>query len=767
MKKTMQKGFSLVEVIIALVIAAIILAVCAPNVSAYVQSAKLQNYRTTLNNLVGDVQSQLPQTRYWNWEEVKENAESILRSDSARTVTSASTTDTTAVYDVAGASTDANVVYEITLTYDTSATSSNTSQQVTVDGACIGYGSVTSSETCEVLLKTSYTDSGLYPTYTSTITTTTSGGWSSLEDRVKSWSDWKTFFTTFGNEQYDFRTDVAYPDWWSDDYVVINLADYITNSVKFVQFEMDYYCGYYISDYSTWPNYTYSGYLAFPTVYTNDGAGTGTVYAVSQSNSLYSDNVYIYIGDDSDEESLKYIAIDSSGNEIFSGTEYEEQMAAHNWVRYDVIFSDAMGTFQTYTDSTLDGALALVAFQAKYDYAVYEDTDGSHYNNEKILYRVNLINSSGVESSRGWIAVTGNSGVGGTVYLDENDDILVYVNNGTVPTDHNSMLYNTVIENWYTYLYFDLNKCGYSVGNALMITLTDIDADTLYEKWLAYETGTSSDWTLSIVQNVSKENNDSGASISDISDYYTLVLVDSNTLQIVLDLTYNMYPYLRLTMRTEYAGLSSSDSVSVSLYLDTSGGYTYETTISYDLPMLTINGGSNYVGVTLDWSKCDSDIIEANTGLLGVKFTKNGSSYSAYTLYDTSYNEVSCTPISNFKLSYINSSYVADGVIHFYFEGISAEELLVEFDDDYEDLIDLLAPEEAVTTTTASADESTTTTTTTTMTTTSTDATDDTSTSTETTATTVTADDSNTITTTTIETTTQIGYIDDETGEWV
>ena len=47
--KQNRKGFSLVELIVVLVIMAIIAALCAPNISAYVQAAKIQNYQTALN----------------------------------------------------------------------------------------------------------------------------------------------------------------------------------------------------------------------------------------------------------------------------------------------------------------------------------------------------------------------------------------------------------------------------------------------------------------------------------------------------------------------------------------------------------------------------------------------------------------------------------------------------------------------------------------------------------------------------------------------
>ena len=70
-----------------LVIMAIIAALCAPNISAYVQAAKVQNYQTVANNLADELQTQLPQSRYWNWDEVQRNAYGILCADAGRCVT--------------------------------------------------------------------------------------------------------------------------------------------------------------------------------------------------------------------------------------------------------------------------------------------------------------------------------------------------------------------------------------------------------------------------------------------------------------------------------------------------------------------------------------------------------------------------------------------------------------------------------------------------------------------------------------------------------
>ena len=117
--KRQNKGFSLVELIVVLTIMAIVAAVCTPSISAYVQAAKIQNYQTALNNLVDEVQTQLPQSRYWNWEGVQENAEAILRSETGREVTldAANSTANKKVYQIQNVSNDTNVVYHLTLEY--------------------------------------------------------------------------------------------------------------------------------------------------------------------------------------------------------------------------------------------------------------------------------------------------------------------------------------------------------------------------------------------------------------------------------------------------------------------------------------------------------------------------------------------------------------------------------------------------------------------------------------------------------------------------
>ena len=163
--KRNRKGFSLVELIVVLVIMAIIAALCAPNISAYVQAAKVQNYQTVANNLADELQTQLPQSRYWNWDEVQRNAYGILCADAGRSVTldTEKSTDNQKVYQITGASSDANAVFTVSLTYHDAV---KTSQKVDIAVSCDGYAAVQSVQECNLVLKTNYTDASAYPTTT-------------------------------------------------------------------------------------------------------------------------------------------------------------------------------------------------------------------------------------------------------------------------------------------------------------------------------------------------------------------------------------------------------------------------------------------------------------------------------------------------------------------------------------------------------------------------------------------------------------------------
>ena len=169
--KRNRKGFSLVELIVVLVIMAIIAALCAPNISAYVQAAKVQNYQTVANNLADELQTQLPQSRYWNWDEVQRNAYGILCADAGRCVTldTEKSTDNQKVYQITGASSDANAVFTVSLTYHDAV---KTSQKVDIAVSCDGYAAVQLVQECNLVLKTNYTDASAYPMSSTTIATT-------------------------------------------------------------------------------------------------------------------------------------------------------------------------------------------------------------------------------------------------------------------------------------------------------------------------------------------------------------------------------------------------------------------------------------------------------------------------------------------------------------------------------------------------------------------------------------------------------------------
>ena len=441
--KQNRKGFSLVELIVVLVIMAIIAALCAPNISAYVQAAKIQNYQTVANNLADELQTQLPQSRYWNWDEVKQSAYGILSSDAGRGVTLLSSSDTEEKYQVTGASSDANAVFTVTLTYQPA---DKTSQTVEVAVSCDGYAAAKAEQSCSLVLKTNYTDASAYPVVKKTITTTETNGWKQLDERVKTYDNWGKWLDENNNKQNDFRNDASFPDHYKgNNTLVINTTDYVCNSVKFIQFQMPFYCFFskkgYTSEDGTYGEKLYGAY-AFPSVDVNDGAGTGAQYDASKRDSNR-ENVYVYIGDDSDLDSLKYVGSGDNTDEA--------ELAAHGWVRHDVIFSAYDGTFRSYADPYSDGAKAVAAFKAKYDTTIQGTTPETASNNTNVIYRVFLKNPvSNAESSRGWIVVTGSNSldISRVVYMDPNQ-VSIYVDNGEVPEDCSALLYKQQTSSFY------------------------------------------------------------------------------------------------------------------------------------------------------------------------------------------------------------------------------------------------------------------------------------------------------------------------------
>ena len=202
------------ELIVVLVIMAIIAALCAPNISAYVQAAKVQNYQTVANNLADELQTQLPQSRYWNWDEVQRNAYGILCADAGRYVTldTEKSTDNQKVYQITGASSDANAVFTVSLTYHDAV---KTSQKVDIAVSCDGYAAVQSVQECNLVLKTNYTDASAYPMSSTTITTTETKGWGNLDDRVNTKSYWEEWGKT--HPENDFTKDATWSGWWTPD----------------------------------------------------------------------------------------------------------------------------------------------------------------------------------------------------------------------------------------------------------------------------------------------------------------------------------------------------------------------------------------------------------------------------------------------------------------------------------------------------------------------------------------------------------------------
>lgn len=748
--KRNKKGFSLVELVVVLVIMSILAALCAPNISAYVQAAKIQNYQTALNQLVDEVQTGLPKTRYWNWQEVQTRAEELLRSDSSRTVTNVSDEDNTKVYRISGASNDANVVYQLTLTYSNN---SNTSQKVEISASCEGYSAVTAEKSCDVVLKTNYTDASAYPVIKKTITTTETNGWKQLDERVKTYDDWGKWLNENNNKQNDFRNDASFPEHYKgNNTLVINTTDYVCNSVKFIQFQMPFYCFFakkwYTPEGGTYGENLYGAY-AFPNVDVNDGAGTGEQYDASKLNSNR-ENVYVYIGDDSDLDSLKYVGSGDNTDEA--------ELASHGWVRHDVIFSTYDGTFRSYADPYSDGAKAVASFKKKYDTTIQGTTPETASNDTNVIYRVFLKNPAfNVESSRGWIVITGSNSldVNRVVYMDSNQ-ISIYVDNGVVPEDCSTLLYKQQTDSFYKQaedgsklyrqtLYFNITKCGYAVGDELVITLNNVHAKELLNLYQ----GTEATWAFYLVSNVSESANETG-SVQSIP--YTYKEVDENSVQITIPLTWNTYPFLRLS----FAGALSNVGADVSISLNRKSTTTTETDETQYTPILTINGDNNYANITLDWSKCDY-ITASNIGNMHLLFNKDLS----YQVYDKDYNPVGYNSIYGSNTFYLNQmvnyqQIVADGVVHLYCTGVNARDITYE-------ILDAPAPPAApaVTTTTpavtttlppATAEPETTTTTVTIPTTTTTSAT----TSTTTTVTTTTATTTTTTTTATTTTTTTV-----------
>ncbi|MGN0631087.1 MAG: prepilin-type N-terminal cleavage/methylation domain-containing protein, partial [Ruminococcus sp.] len=235
--KTKKKGFSLVELICTLTIAAIIAVAAAPNVSAYILNSKIQNYQTALNNLVDELQTQLPQTRYWNWQEVQDNAAEILGSDITRNISEPEIDGTKYTYTLSNVSTDSDVQFKLSIDYGTP---SLTKQDITISGECVGYDAVKSeNNTCTVLLKSNFVDKDNYPKLISTINVPLdSSGWKPMKNMGGTYSYWEPY--NLSNKDNDFAPTGEIPDKNSDAFY-LNLTDYPAGACEQIIFTMQRY----------------------------------------------------------------------------------------------------------------------------------------------------------------------------------------------------------------------------------------------------------------------------------------------------------------------------------------------------------------------------------------------------------------------------------------------------------------------------------------------------------------------------------------------
>lgn len=412
------RGFSLVELIVVLTIMAIIAALCAPSIAAYVQAAKIQNYQTALDNLVGEVQTQLPQSRYWNWQEVQENAEAILRSDAARGVKDVSTEMGAAanqkIYEITNASTDSNIVYYFTLEYEN--VSSGTSQEVKISANCDGYNAVTADETCDVLLKTNYADSESYPKMTTTISSTDDSGWKTMDDRVKTGSEWDELFKDPNWDKYNWNKFNPILIEQDPSIYRINTTDYPLNSVKFVQFGMKAYDQFSMDNYS-------SKVLSIVNIQVQEGSssssskgypimGDGRQYAVPK------ENIYVYMGDITNLDDYEFTSAETESDKI------NAEMETHNWFKYTDIFDVTSGIKVKETDL---GNLFLAKYKIPDHFKTtstglnFDPLSSAERENPLIHYRA-VLKQGNQESSGGAILINGSNNMN-----PEKESIRIYV----------------------------------------------------------------------------------------------------------------------------------------------------------------------------------------------------------------------------------------------------------------------------------------------------------------------------------------------------
>ena len=734
--KRNRKGFSLVELIVVLVIMAIIAALCAPNISAYVQAAKVQNYQTVANNLADELQTQLPQSRYWNWDEVQRNAYGILCSDAGRGVTldTEKSTDNQKVYQITGASSDANAVFTVSLTYHDAV---KTSQKVDIAVSCDGYAAVQSVQECNLVLKTNYTDASLYQEISMPNPNRDESGWKPMKNMAGTYEYWETYNSE--HKEHDFM-----PGGHSNGVVdfdpnafYLNLTDYPAGTVEQVTFTLQKYFitkkdissvkKYYIKD---------NGDIIFPQwwwteadrILTKDNTD-GKIYEVQEKRFeeyeyTYS-NVYPKLtAQVSTGTGQQKTYIDNRINtdllEIYVGNE--------TWVKYSDVFnveqSDSLKSTneaelykEYYNDKVVDCSKNGSAYKSS-------DDKGNIY----VKYRTNL-----PDSTRGWLYITGmlyghSDGIKINPLID--DSLQVYVNYHRTEEygyDARPVLYKWGYKDTNTNqgrdLYLDISKCGYRVNDVLKIKLSNVNSTEFINNYRD-----SSYFSISTMSSRTSGTLDFNAKF----EKWELVSVEKDknepdTIIIKVKMTWDLYPYLYLSFKGE------KDNFVVDAHIEMeweSGGSSSGDPIATYTPMLTLNGDSTYTNITLDWTKCD---YITNVGEVGVKFAKYPSTLN-YDVYSKDYTLLA--PDQNLKTFMMNSNNavtsaaLADKIVHLYCKGVSPEEIQCE----------IVAPKNTATTTTTTTTITTTTTTTTTATTTTTTTTTAATTSTAaTTATTATA----------------------------
>lgn len=530
--KTKKKGFSLVELICTITIAAIIAAAAAPNVSAYIQNSKLQNYSTALNNLVGELQMQLPQKRYWNWQEVSETAEAILRNEVSRDITSSESGDTT-TYTLTNVSTDENIEFELDVTYGVP---SGIQQEITIDGRCTDYPSVISENNkCTVTLKNNYVDKGNYPTITQTINTSNSeNGWKSMLNMAGTYGYWTDFFKDSANKKNDFGAEVVDTDGSA---FYLNLTDYPAGSCEQVTFTMQRYqvtidnekteFGYY-DENGNWKylGNSYSGYnegdiYSVTKYYYIDDFGTEQPAPYNDPNGVYVNDKYyptivrtreytiakrtydsfafapvyprMQTQDASKDGGQDAIDASFSQLEIFVGY---NPAGKEIWVKYSDVFDI---NHNYHIKHTYQALLYRLYYSDNIDMgeskgASYLWDSNSHKENIYIKYRVSKM----PYSTRGWLYITGMVQGNKVAYINPviDDTLQVYINYHKNEADYKPkvMAYitksdeidpvtNTNQPSWVRNIWVDISQCGYLVGNVLKITLTNVKSDELIKNF--------------------------------------------------------------------------------------------------------------------------------------------------------------------------------------------------------------------------------------------------------------------------------------------